>query len=144
VSAHCPRNLFGNRSDWGGRDDVAARTTDERKTRRHSRVSQAKFGAGRIAGAHLTGEGIPITRPERNIANSAESRKSEASPKSITNAKIFKGRCEARAILFAIGEYDLHRAVDVLQSAAEASGLVDEVGQDAVQALLAEAFARVR
>jgi hypothetical protein len=62
----------------------------------------------------------------------------------ITNAKIFKERCEARATLFAIGEYDLHEAVDVLQAAAEASGLVDEIGQNAVQALMAEAFGRVR
>jgi hypothetical protein len=65
-------------------------------------------------------------------------------PEPITNAKIFKERCEARAILFAIGEYDLHEAVDVLQATAEASGLVDEIGQDAVQALMAEAFGRVR
>jgi hypothetical protein len=67
-----------------------------------------------------------------------------ASPEPITNAKIFKERCEARAILFAVGEYDLHEAVDVLQAVAEASGLVDEIGQDAVQALMAEAFGRVR
>ena len=85
-----------------------------------------------------------MTRPERNIANSAESWKSEASPESITNAKIFKERCEARAILFAVGEYDLHDAVDVLQAAAEASGLVDQIGQDAVQAIISKAFANAR
>lgn len=65
-------------------------------------------------------------------------------PAPITNAKIFKERCEVRAFLFAIGEYDLQEAVDVLQATAEASGLVDEVGQEAVQALMAEAFGRVR
>ena len=85
-----------------------------------------------------------MTRPKRNIANAAESRKSEVSPEPTTKATIFKERCEARAILFATGEYDLHDAVDVLQTAAEASGLVDEIGQDAVQTIMAEAFGRVR
>jgi hypothetical protein len=85
-----------------------------------------------------------MTRPERNIANSAESRKSEVRSEPTTKATIFKERCEARAILFAAGEYDLHDAVDVLQAAAEASGLVDEIGQDAVQTIMAEAFGRVR
>ena len=39
---------------------------------------------------------------------------------------------------------DLHEAVDELQAAAEATGLVDERGQDAVQAIIAKAFERLR
>jgi hypothetical protein len=49
--------------------------------------------------------------------------------------------CRALAALFAIGEYTLHEAVDVLQGYAEVSGLVDELGQDEVQAIMAAAFA---
>jgi hypothetical protein len=52
--------------------------------------------------------------------------------------------CEARAYLWAACEFDLHEAVDVLQADAVASGLVAEIGQDAVQAIMAEAFGRVR
>jgi hypothetical protein len=40
------------------------------------------------------------------------------------------------------GELTLHESVDALQVAAVVSGLVDEIGQDAVQLILAEAFAR--
>jgi hypothetical protein len=47
----------------------------------------------------------------------------------------------ARAQLVAAGELSLHDAVDVLQHDAEATGLVDELGQDEVQRILAEAFA---
>jgi hypothetical protein len=57
---------------------------------------------------------------------------------------VFTARCEARALLWQAGEQDLHAAVDELQAAATAAGLVDELGQDAVQALIVEAFAPVR
>ena len=53
-------------------------------------------------------------------------------------------RAEARALLWQAGELDFHEAVDVLQASAEASGLVDELGQDAVQAIIAQAFETVR
>jgi hypothetical protein len=56
----------------------------------------------------------------------------------------FTARAEARALLFATGEIDLHSAVDALQAAAVASGLVAEIGQDEVQAIMAAAFHRVR
>ena len=56
---------------------------------------------------------------------------------------VFRERCEARAYLFAIGEFDLHEAVDVLQADASRTGLVDHIGQDAVQAIMAAAFAPV-
>jgi len=52
-------------------------------------------------------------------------------------------RAEARALLYAASEFDLPEAVDPLQSYAEESGLVDEIEQDAVQAILAAAFSKV-
>jgi len=54
---------------------------------------------------------------------------------------IFIARAQARAILWACGELDLHAAVDQLQADAERSGLIAELGQDGVQRLLADAFA---
>jgi hypothetical protein len=56
---------------------------------------------------------------------------------------VFRERAEARAILVEACELDLHSAVDGLQEAAVATGLVDEIGQDAVQAIMAKAFAKV-
>jgi hypothetical protein len=55
----------------------------------------------------------------------------------------FVARIEARAILWQAGEFDLQEAVDVLQAAAERDGLVDRVGQDAVQHILAHVFGMV-
>jgi hypothetical protein len=57
---------------------------------------------------------------------------------------IFIARAEARAALFAAGELDLHEAVDGLQAAGVASGLVVSIGQDAVQAIMAAAFREAR
>lgn len=42
------------------------------------------------------------------------------------------------------GEIQLRDAVDILQDAAVSSGLVDRVGPDAVQAVMAVAFGPVR
>lgn len=53
----------------------------------------------------------------------------------------FRIRAQARAYLWAAGEYDLHEAVDVLQTTAVRDGLVDHIGQDAVQEILAASFA---
>jgi hypothetical protein len=53
-------------------------------------------------------------------------------------------RCHSRAKLWHDGEIDLHSAVDELQHSAEASGLIDPIGQDAVQGLMVEAFAPLR
>jgi hypothetical protein len=58
--------------------------------------------------------------------------------------EIFIARAEARALLWKTGELELHEAVDELQAAAVASGLVAELGQDEVQAIMAKAFAVVR
>jgi hypothetical protein len=49
----------------------------------------------------------------------------------IAKLAVFEARVEARAILFAAGEFHLHEAVDALQAAAVSKGLVDEIGQDA-------------
>jgi hypothetical protein len=61
-----------------------------------------------------------------------------------TAINIFRLRCEARAELYAACLMDFYEAVDGLQAAAVASGLVAEIGQDEVQRHMAEAFAGVR
>lgn len=53
---------------------------------------------------------------------------------------VFTARCEARAMLWHDGEYELQHAVDVLQHDAERDGLVKLIGQDAVQQIMADAF----
>jgi hypothetical protein len=55
---------------------------------------------------------------------------------------VFRARCEARAILWAACEFDLRTAVDKLQADAERTGLVDQIGPDAVQEIMADAFHR--
>jgi hypothetical protein len=55
---------------------------------------------------------------------------------------VFRARAEARALLWRVGEFDLHDAVDVLQADAVRDGLVERVGQDRVQAIMADAFHR--
>jgi hypothetical protein len=57
---------------------------------------------------------------------------------------IFTARCEARALLWAVGEIDLHPAIDELWAAAVRDGLVRELGADRVQRILADTFAPVR
>jgi hypothetical protein len=53
-------------------------------------------------------------------------------------------RAWARAYLWSIGEYTLQEAVDVLQHDAERDGLLDELGEDGVQQVIADAFAPFR
>jgi hypothetical protein len=64
--------------------------------------------------------------------------------RAISPLDAFRARCEARAALFAAGELDLHEPVDALQATAIRGGLLGQIGQDAVQAITAEAFGRVR
>lgn len=52
----------------------------------------------------------------------------------------FRPRCEDAARRFDDGDLDLHDAVDALQEDAVRSGLVEAIGQDAVQWIMAEAF----
>jgi hypothetical protein len=56
---------------------------------------------------------------------------------------VFRLRCQARADLVAACLMDFHDAVDGLHAVAVRYGLVTEVGQDGVQAIMAEAFANV-
>jgi hypothetical protein len=60
------------------------------------------------------------------------------------NTRIFAALCSARATLYAAGELGLQEAVDFLQEWAVKSALVDAVGQDAVQTMMADAFMAVR
>jgi hypothetical protein len=57
---------------------------------------------------------------------------------------IFLVRCEARCLLVSNGLMTLQDAVDGMQAAAEAQGLVAQYGQDTIQQILSEAFARWR
>jgi hypothetical protein len=63
---------------------------------------------------------------------------------SVDLAATFVLRCWARAHLFAEGELDLAEAVDELQESAMKNGMVDGIGQDAVQGMMADAFGAVR
>lgn len=56
--------------------------------------------------------------------------------------EVFRARCEARSTLCANGLMDLQDAVDELQEVAVAQRLVAMHGQDAIQQILAESFAR--
>jgi hypothetical protein len=58
--------------------------------------------------------------------------------------EVFTARCEARAHLVAAGELELHEAVDGLQHAAERTGLLSALGQNRVQALMANAFRAIQ
>jgi hypothetical protein len=60
-----------------------------------------------------------------------------------TKLDVFKLRCQAHARLVAAGEIGFHASVDALQDAAVKYGLVADIGQDAVQAIMAEAFSIV-
>ena len=50
--------------------------------------------------------------------------------------ELFELRCWGRAWLWREAEFDLHTAVDELQQAAVDTGLVDAIGQDAVQKIM--------
>jgi hypothetical protein len=75
---------------------------------------------------------------------STAARIAEATAADPSTLAVFIARAEARALLWQAGEFDLHQAVDELQAAAERDGLAAEIGQDAVQKIIADAFAKVR
>jgi hypothetical protein len=70
--------------------------------------------------------------------------RAESSAARPSTVEIFTARAEARALLWQAGEFDLHHAVDELQAAAERDGLVEQLGQDGVQQIMAKAFTVVR
>ena len=72
---------------------------------------------------------------------SAAARKPASRPSA---REVFIARAKARALLWQLSKISLHEAVDELQTAAERDGLVAKLGQDAVQRLMAAAFAAVR
>jgi hypothetical protein len=55
---------------------------------------------------------------------------------------VFRERAEARAMLVSNGLMTLQDAVDGMQEAAAAQGLLKQYGQDEIQWILSEAFAR--
>jgi hypothetical protein len=55
---------------------------------------------------------------------------------------VFRERAEARAVLVANGLMTLIEAVDGLQESAAAQGLLKEFGQDRIQEILSQSFAR--
>lgn len=61
-----------------------------------------------------------------------------------TDIEVFRERCQARALLWALGELSMPEAVDALHEWSVGRGLVRELGQDAVQAEIARAFREVR
>jgi hypothetical protein len=52
----------------------------------------------------------------------------------------FRARCEACAYLVGVGTLDFIETMDGLQADAVSDGLVDAIGQDEVQEIMAEAF----
>jgi hypothetical protein len=71
----------------------------------------------------------------------AAARKNAPAPSALDK---FVARCEAYARRCASGDLNLPDAIDALQNYATAFGLIVDPGQDAVQAIMAAAFARVR
>jgi AAA domain len=62
----------------------------------------------------------------------------------INTLEQFRARCAVVASRYAIGKIDLIEAVDTLQDFAFTRGLVDEIGQDEVQAVLSAALASIQ
>jgi hypothetical protein len=79
------------------------------------------------------------SRRTGQAAPSANPRQTQA-----TDIDVFSLRCAAAAAQVAAGLTDFHQAVDGLQTAAEACGLVSKIGQDAIQHVMADAFGRMR
>ena len=84
----------------------------------------------------------PPSTPKTEFSQQAGRKKKPAAKVSALSA--FRLRCEARALLVAEGVLDFQTAVDELQISAVKSSIIDVVGQDAVQVIMAAAFAKVR
>jgi hypothetical protein len=56
--------------------------------------------------------------------------------------EIFRERCEARRLLIRDGLMDWHTAIDEMQEVAVAQRLVATHGQDRIQEIMAQSFAR--
>jgi hypothetical protein len=74
-----------------------------------------------------------------NLGNRGEADNSKISNDCVL-LDAFEALCAARAYRYASGELNVIAAVDFLQDWALTRGLVDEIGQDAVQAIMTQAF----
>jgi hypothetical protein len=54
----------------------------------------------------------------------------------------FIERADAKAYLWSVGEYSIAEIVETMQRHAERDGLVERIGQDAVNSILNGAFAK--
>jgi hypothetical protein len=77
-----------------------------------------------------------LDKPQR-VINEAPQRAAPASA-----LEIFRERCEARVLLIHNGLMDWHSAIDELQEVAVSQGLVATHGQDRIQEIMSQAFAR--
>ncbi len=90
--------------------------------------------------------------PHRALASSqhivvhapASPRRDQTGTVPVPSIDVFRLRCECRVLLVDACLMDLVEAVDGLQAAAIHYGLVKEIGQDRVQAIMAEAFRRMQ
>lgn len=82
-----------------------------------------------------------LRRERTQAARNAAARVPATLP--IPAVDVFRARAEARAWLVYACLLDLQTAVDGLQEAAELTGLVKDLGQDAIQKMMAAAFAIV-
>jgi hypothetical protein len=73
-----------------------------------------------------------------NIASAAIRNETHAS----SLLEIFRLRCEARCLLIHNGLLDFHTAIDELQESAVSQRLVATYGQDRIQEIMSQAFAR--
>ena len=74
----------------------------------------------------------------------AAARAIDISAGAVNELDVFELRAWARGFLWSIGEYELAEAVDQLQRDAQRDGLIERIGQDAVQQIIAAAFATFR
>jgi hypothetical protein len=68
----------------------------------------------------------------------------ESAPRILPAIDVLEIQAQVRADLWWQYQMELHQAVDELQACTEQSGLLNLIGQDAVQAIIAAPFARLR
>jgi hypothetical protein len=99
-------------------------------------------------GVDVVTAGGELLVPHKVISRGARSRpwdrQRPGRPMSRPIIQMFTARCQARALLWEACVFDLHEAVDTIQTWAVSKGLVAEVGQDRIQAIMAAAFQSVR
>jgi len=110
---------------------------------RLQRVTESRNPQPRPVSQRISRSGpFPSPRKGRLSRNSSwKQRVPELRPHPLA---VLELRAWARAYLWSVGEFGLHEAVDVLQRDAVYEGLIIKSGQDAVQAILRDAFHRFR